>query len=100
LVLTLVGPTLVGPLVGSPDSTFYEKVKYYWLRDQVSRLRTIYNAMIADLKKVGVSEEVIGRFIGQEVRPTIKMFSIHEPPTKELEIMDLFEKTEVKEEVK
>jgi len=82
------------------DSATYEKVKYNWLRDQVPRLRRIYDAMIADLKKVGVSEEVIGRFIDEEVRPTIKMYSFDEPPTKELEIMDLFEKTEVTEEVK
>ena len=81
------------------DPVTYERVRYDWLRDQVPRLRIIYDAMIADLIKLGVSEEVIGRFIDQEVRPTITMFSIDEPPTKDLEIMDLFEKPEVRKEV-
>jgi hypothetical protein len=63
------------------------------LKDEVRSLKTIYTIMLNELAPEGISQEVVETFLEKNIRDTVSVTS-SDPPLKELDAFDLFEKEE------
>ncbi len=89
----------LGPYVNA-EPAVYDAVNLSYLRNQVPRMKSIYDSMLKDMSAIGVPADAIEIFIDQTIRPSTIIISAPETPTKVLQIMDTFENTEAAKESK
>jgi len=75
------------------DPSLWDQMQFGTLKDEVRSLKTIYTKMLNELATEGISQEVVETFLEKNVRDTVNLVA-SEPPLRELEAFDLFDKEE------
>ena len=66
-------------------------MQFETLKEEVRDVKKIYSTMLKELATEGISQEVVETFLEKKIRDTANLAS-SEPPVRELDAMDLFEK--------
>lgn len=75
-----------------PDDV-WDHLQFETLKDEVRGLKKIYTRMLKELAKEGILQETVETFLEKNVRDTVSLAS-SDPPERELDVMDLFDKEE------
>jgi hypothetical protein len=75
------------------DPGLWDKMQFETLNEEVRSLKKIYTNMLNELATEGISQEVVETFLEKKVRDTVNLVA-SEPPLRELDAFDLFDKEE------
>jgi hypothetical protein len=71
----------------------WDDMQFDTLKEEVRYVKKIYTTMLKELATQGVLQEVVETFLEKKIRDTTNL-TASDPPVRELDAMDLFEKEE------